>query len=294
MPGRNVVAGQVFHPLAGIVVVIRTHRDVLGVDDEVHRNVDVPVAWIAQVRNDVRAVEIGSVGRVRPQRRVLGDELRVDSRELFEECRPALGELPLDPQRRQPGDVEGDGVPRRAYLGEHLLDAGEGGFAQPRLRPLAEMIEIRPGNRCVRADSVLRARLGGGFPYLHGAPVVGEHVHRSVGADGVGDSVEIRGQTRQLVRGLLGGNRALACTAGVVADHPKAILELGHDVAPQLVGIGPPMYEDDGVTVGVTALEHREADSLVDDRRTNRVAAQQAFRSIDRVRGVRCVRGRRR
>ena len=69
MPGPDIAAPKSWHPTRGVVIDVGPDEHIFGVDDQLHRNRHIPVAYgVRQCAKEVGAVNLQAVGGVRDER----------------------------------------------------------------------------------------------------------------------------------------------------------------------------------------------------------------------------------
>ncbi len=238
---------------------------VLGEGDQLDRHLGGALARTAQGGPHIGAVELDAAHRVASQGglRVVG--AWGDALQVAQHPGPGAGQAEPPDAGGEEGQVEGGDVPGVDALGEELPQVARGGAAQALAQPEAHVVEAGPGHRGVGGEAAFGAGGGDGLPGLQRAPVVGDDVHRAVGADGVGDGEQVRGELLQAVAGAVGGDAGGAGAAHVVADHVVVAGEVGGDVVPDRVGVGVAVDQQHGGCGRVALFEDREREAAGPD-----------------------------
>ena len=170
---------------------------IFRVDDDLDRHVDEVIGSGGHDRAEVvGAVHLQAVGRVGLVGlrvvHLVGGNAVAD----LQYPGDVVGDALADGQRRQHGHGERSHVGQSPHLTECLHEPARtvGPLEAAEDEPV-HVIGARAGHRRERGDVVARAGSGQVLPHARRTPVVGQHVHRLTGRDGVDHRGEIIGVT---------------------------------------------------------------------------------------------------
>lgn len=262
--GPDVATPQPRHEPWRVVVAVRPHVPVLGVDDQLHRHVDDGHTLFADGK---RAKVVGGIGFHRAGRvggQAVGvvdllDGNVVDG--VAPQRRDRQGE-PQD-QRREHRDGQQDHVAQPQRLAER---AGEGARPPGRPQPAEDVVDqlvlAGPGHRGEGGDPVVGAGTLEVVPHPDRAPVVGQHVYGPARAEFADHRGEVVGEAVHAVGRHRLGRRRRTDPAVVVAQDPEPLGQQRNDPVPQHVRVGKAVHQHDGRALGVALVVDRDAGAV--------------------------------
>ena len=236
---------------------------VLGIDQQLHRHLDPPVAKRAgQSGQEIRAVDPQTVGGVGDEAGTLVTPAQRDARG---------DQVPVD-QAGQEGPHRSRSE-HRYREGEHVAEMGglgQGAGDPPRpVRPCqtfadvaAQVSWIGSGDRGVGGNHVGRLHPGDVLPQGGRSPVVRDDVHAGARAHRRDDRREVVGQGGEVVSADIGGDPRRTGAPVVVPDDAVLAGQRCNHAVPQHVGVRPAVHQHDRRPVGVALFVDRKLGSV--------------------------------